>query len=333
MSHIYLRDRQVQQPMSPPGQEFFPGGATSPLTESQHIEVVEEFPTSWLVDCYQQDLGLDVALEFPEVKRLQLCRCLDSDVMFFYPTVSGSSQFYEQLQNFHWYYQTEKFEYRCAANWIQTGDRVLDIGCGSAHFAQYIPTASYYGLEPLFYPAANGMKKGLHVVTEGISKHAKDHSQAYDAVCAFQVLEHVRRPRTFLTSALSCLKPGGYLILGVPSADSYITKIPNFVLNAPPHHLTWWTDRALSHLAEQFQLSILDLVHAPVESWETRLYWMQRIISMFTPHEGSRFTASSSRRFLNRAAYLLAGCFSSIVKPSVEAQGSSVVMIAKKVKE
>ncbi len=137
-------------------------------------------------------------------------------------------------------------------------------------------------------------------------------------------------PKAFLVSALACLKPDGHLILGVPSGDSYITKIPNFVLNAPPHHNTWWTDRALCHLANQFQLSILDLAHAPLESWEIRLYWMQRIINMFSPHEGSHFTASSSRRFLNRVAYWLAGYFQANVKPKRDARGSSVVMIAKK---
>jgi hypothetical protein len=45
-------------------------------------------------------------------------------------------------------------------------------------------------------------------------------------------------------------KPGGLLCVGVPHIPSAITRIPNFLINAPPHHLTWWTRTALTDLAK-----------------------------------------------------------------------------------
>ncbi len=333
MSDTFLLENRVHAQEDETWQSSREGVPTCPLTGDQHIQVLEDIPTSLLVDCYQRDLGIDTAPEFPGVERLQLCRSLNSQVLFFHPTVTGSSDFYEQLQNCDWYYPTDKYEYQRAANWIKPGDRVLDIGCGAAHFATYIPDACYHGLEPHVPPGFHARHAGPHILSENMTRHAMTNSQTYDVVCAFQVLEHMGDPQSFLIAALACLKPDGLLIIAVPNAESYITRIPNFVLNAPPHHMTWWNPNALCHLADYFKLSILDLAYAPVEAWETRLYWMHRISSMFSLHANSYFTASPSRRLFNMAAYLVAGSIPNSCKPSIQAQGASVILIAKKTKD
>ena len=301
-----------------------------PLTGSRHIEVLEEFPTSLLTRCYQRDFGIDVASEFKGVDRLQLCRCLTSDLMFFYPCITGSPELYRQFQAFDWYYPEAKFEYDRASIWIQPGHHILDIGCGAAQLARKVPLASYTGLEPNNPSTKSEALAGVRMLSDTIAGHAQTHAQSYDVVCAFQVLEHVTDPREFLTDALACLKPEGILILGVPSAQSYVTRIVNFMLNAPPHHVTWWTDQALRYLADQFHLTILDLAHAPVEPWESRLYWMQRISRRLMPQSTAHFTESTHRQLLNILAYIAAGLMPSFVQPPASAHGSSVVMAAKK---
>ncbi len=327
-----MTDTQLMEsPVRPDKRKTNKLGPACPLTRSQDLEVLESFPSSLLIDGYQRDLGINVASEFLGIERMQLCRCLDSEVIFFYPTVTGSPEFYKQLQGFDWYYPTAKFEFQRAATWIKRGDRVLDIGCGAAEFASNIANGTYTGLEPNFVSEDKAGDPGIRILSETINNHSKVYAHAYDVVCAFQVLEHIGNPRTFLTAALACLKPDGLLILGVPNAESYITRIPNFVLNAPPHHITWWNNEALCHLADQFQLSILELAYAPVEPWETRLYWMQRISGLFSLQASSHFTESTSRRLLNMAAYVFAGYIHTRAKPPLEAQGASVVMIARKV--
>lgn len=312
------------------GQPFKPEPAC-PLTGSQNLHLLEEFPTSLLVTCYQRDLGINVAPAFQGIQRIQLFRCLDSNLIFFYPAVTGSSKFCKQLQTFDWYSPMGKFEHERAATWITPGERVLDIGCGAGQFATNIPEAAYTGLDPHLGLKDRSPNDHLLIIRETVTSHLLRNTQAYDVVCAFQVLEHLADPRTFLTAALACLQPDGLLILGVPSAESYVTRISNFVLNAPPHHVTWWTDAALYSLADQFNLSVRELSHAPVEAWESRLYWMHRITRGVFPQTSRYFTESTSRRLLNLAAYVLAGYIHTSAKPPVGAQGASVVMVAKKV--
>ncbi len=301
-----------------------------PLTGDPHVKVLEEIPTSLLSDIYRRDLNIDIISEFQGIESLSLCRSIRSDVIFFSPAIVGSSRFYQALRTFDWYYPSDKFEYDRAASWIRPGDHVLDIGCGSGYFSKYLTDVTYTGLEPEFLSSGLTSHPPLNIVAEEVTEHALTHHTAYDAVCAFQVLEHMPDPRSFISAALTCLKPGGLLILGVPSAESYVSQLINFTLNTPPHHVTWWTDQALWTVASQFSLELLSLEHAPVESWEQRLYWMQRIATTLMPTSAKRFNTMISQRLVNIAAYLTAGILTLTHSPPVSAQGASVVFIARK---
>jgi hypothetical protein len=61
----------------------------------------------------------------------------------------------------------------------------------------------------------------------------------------------------------------------MPSRDSAITEIPNFVLNAPPHHLNWWNEDALRALADCLDL-LTEAIEAGPFSFDTIIYWMGR---------------------------------------------------------
>ncbi len=319
-SHSTLQFGQINAPICP----LLPG---SPC------EILEEIPTSLLIDCYQRDLGLDVSTEFDDTEIIQLCRGLESNLTFFHPAIIGSQTFYQQLESFDWYSPQNKFEYDRAAECIRPGDQVLDVGCGVGHFAIQIPHAHYVGLRPQGSPHPRIKEQEVKFHTEHLSDHAAAHTEYYDAVCAFQVLEHITDPVLFAEELLRCLKPGGILVLGVPSAESYLTQLTNLVLNAPPHHVTWWTDQALRCLASQCDLEVLSLDHAPVEPWELRLYWMQRLSSAMTKSSKTHFTTSVSQRLLNIGAYLSAGVLETVMTAPPSIYGASVVLIARKQKK
>ncbi len=68
----------------------------------------------------------------------------------------------------------------------------------------------------------------------------------------------------------------------VPRWPSALTDIPNFVANGPPHHLTWWTERALYALAERFGLTVESVATLPPSPGGSFAYWMGRVAPKVT---------------------------------------------------
>jgi 2-polyprenyl-3-methyl-5-hydroxy-6-metoxy-1,4-benzoquinol methylase len=87
---------------------------------------------------------------------------------------------------------------------------------------------------------------GLDVSTEMIGVHVMKCEGGYDAVCSFQVLEHVSNVNAFVSDVVRALKIGGTLILGVPNNDAFLRLEKCPVLNAPPHHMGLWTKASLA---------------------------------------------------------------------------------------
>lgn len=230
------------------------------------LSTLEEILNPALIATYYAAfLHMNVQDEFRSMPPLGLYRCPETDLVHFYPTLEGSPKLYEQLEAFPWYYLPEKHEFEIARRHIQPGDSVLEIGCGEGHFAAHISNAKYTGLE--FNPRAVAVchQKGLKVLHESVEEHALKRIGRYDVVCTFQVLEHIADPRAFLRQALACLRPGGLLVLSVPAADSYVSCVPNDILNLPPHHQTQWSDKALRAVADCLALDLIAIEHCPLE--------------------------------------------------------------------
>jgi len=111
-------------------------------------------------------------------------------------------------------------EFMLAARKISRGDQVLDVGCGIASFRHAIPHASYVGIDPHF--GKNHTEDNIHAQTLG--EHLALHAGAYDAVCAFEVLEHLSTPGAMFADMMRAVRPGGLVIVGVPHLPSAFTR-------------------------------------------------------------------------------------------------------------
>jgi SAM-dependent methyltransferase len=245
-----------------------------PLCEEGDVERLQEFRRADLIKLYSVLLGSGVRAEFAglEGSTISFVRCMQCDIRFFTPTVVGSERLYELLQRFPWYYQDAKSEYDIAARYVGTGESVLEIGCGKAAFFHRVTALRYTGLE--VSAAAQQMARGLgaNVLRETVEQHARLNGGRYDVVASFQVLEHVAGPGAFLRAAVDCVRPGGRLIVSVPSEDSYLAAAQNYTLNMPPHHQTRWTDCALVTAGTLCGLEVVDLHHERLADEHCRAY-------------------------------------------------------------
>jgi SAM-dependent methyltransferase len=249
-----------------------------PLSNNGDVVLLETIKVKDLIALYQRELQLDVSINFKKVQDIGLYHCTSSDLRFFYPAIAGSSQFYDALQKVNWYYLDDKDEYDYACQFVAENSKVLEIGCGKAVFAQKLKTSHYTGLELSELARSKAIDKGIETLNESIHSHARNHASEYDVVCAFQVLEHVPEMHAFIQSSLDCLKPGGYLIYSVPSYDSFLAMARNNVWNLPPHHVSWWSDRCLSHLGQQFSLTTISIYHEPL----SKIHWVYYLTILIT---------------------------------------------------
>ena len=248
-----------------------------PLSGSSNVTLIEQINASDLIKMYNKFLKSDISKEFGDVKKIGYYHCIDSDLRFFYPMVTGSEKYYEHLQKNPWYYMDDKAEYYYANNFIKESDLVLEIGCGRGAFSQKISTKNYVGLEFSRKAKEIAFSNGIIIENESIQSHAVAHPAKYDVVCAFQVLEHISEIRSFIESSIKALKPGGLLIYSLPSADSFLSIMTNNVLNMPPHHVSFWSDKSLKHIAEIFGMKIVNIEHEKLAEWD-KVSWASSII-------------------------------------------------------
>ena len=275
----------------------------------------------------RRDMQLDVAGEFENIEAFERWHCDGCSLIFFTPWRPGSPAFYSTLSAYSWYQPENKWEYQAASDVIGSGLRILDIGCGDGRFHRAIPSTDYTGLETSMSAESEELAENARIYNQTLEQHGTQFAGAYDAVCAFQVLEHVTEPRRFIEQALRCLKPNGLLILGMPNHETYLGGLMNFALNSPPHHLTWWCDEALAALEQELQLTRVQLNHAPLEDWERDLYGMQQLYRWALPNR-ERYSSKTRWHWLIPMAYFGAKLTQVLRLTPTDATGSTMLWVA-----
>lgn len=219
-------------------------------------------------------LGIDISAFLPsQMERIDLLECRACGLRWYWPMIPGDAGFYEQLQRNEWYYQTGKPEHAYAATKVASNQRLLEIGCGAGAFAACLPpSVSYSGLEFNDSAVRRAVAAGLDVKHQSVDEEAATRPGSYDVVCHFQVLEHVSDVSGFMRACVAALKPGGQLMVTVPSEDSFLSIAGASWLNMPPHHVTRWTDRALTNLLTSLGVETESIWHEPVASFHAEWY-------------------------------------------------------------
>jgi SAM-dependent methyltransferase len=300
-----------------------------PVTGEPAVRLVQWIPADLLATLWRIIFKVDTRSSFGSQERFGLWES-PTGLRFFDPMTEGDhefyTQFYERLINRNlWLRDNIRHEFELAARRVKPGDRVLDVGCGFASFRLVIPQATYVGLDPNF--AGDSMVAGVY--NETLSDHLGAHAGSYDAVCAFEVLEHLKSPATMFADMVLAARPGGLVIVGVPHVPSALTRIPNFVLNGPPHHLTWWTKPALATLAERGGATVESIEHAQWNETDSLIYWVERCSPIRCTDVHFRHAWSWHAAAL---VGFLAGRFmrTMIKVPATTDEGASLLMVARR---
>ncbi len=244
------------------------------LCKSEDIIKVESLKKEDLKTLYKKKFGISVALNSDPI---YFYSCSNCGLKFFYPIESGDESFYESLQKFDWYYMQDKPEFEIVIPWLKEADSVLEVGAGTGSFAEYAELKRYTGLEFNDAAISEAYRQGRTLLKESIQQHASKGGQ-YDAVVCFQVLEHVPNVQEFLKNCIDCVKPGGRLIVAVPSHDGFCGSTTNNALDMPPHHITHWSKRSLESVADIFGVMCISIEHEPIASYH--FDWAQKTLML-----------------------------------------------------
>jgi SAM-dependent methyltransferase len=298
-----------------------------PITGLPARRRIQPVSTRLIIDLWRGAFGVKTEQQLAGIDHFELWES-PCGLVFFEPMLAGNEAFYVDLHRrggFHRILSAPRqarAEFTCIAELVRPGDKVLDVGCGEGALAPYLPDATYVGLDP----NPHTTEPRLDIRCETIARHAASHSEEYDLVCAFHVIEHVSDPLDFARCLVQCMRPGGRLCMVVPHRVSALTDIPNFVLNAPPHHLSWWNEGALQALSRRLDLVVEVLEPVPF-SFDSLIYWMGRLAPKLT---GERYFRA---HWIWHAAlvwsWLAGSACNALIRVPLSARPSGLMLIAR----
>lgn len=249
------------------------------LCGSGGVQTVDQFRFSDLRHLYFETCEVDIAecLDAPYKEELvYLYRCDECGLEFYPPGLCGNQKLYDALNKFDYYYMKDKWEFGIALQEIKSSYDILEVGCGPGLFLDRVigtyPEKRVKGLELNADSVRICRGKGLEVEERTIEDFSAVGANTFDAVCAFQVLEHVQNPGMFLELAFRCLKREGLCVITVPNARGFTQYAVNDFGNMPPHHLTRWTADVIRRVAAINGTTIERIVEEPVADYHKEWY-------------------------------------------------------------
>ena len=134
--------------------------------------------------------------------------------------------------------------------WIRPQGRWLDVGCANGVFVREAAAlgAQAEGVELSSVAVAQAVEAGLPVRCGALEDVAA--GPDFDCITAFDVLEHVLDPLTFLQDISTRLKPGGHAALTMPDKSSIYARLmgSRWWFYIPEEHLHYFDHKIIRAL-------------------------------------------------------------------------------------
>jgi 2-polyprenyl-3-methyl-5-hydroxy-6-metoxy-1,4-benzoquinol methylase len=209
-----------------------------------------------------------------EKDHMRVVRCSTCDLVYVNPAfdeahykkVYRSTEYQEILRDLGIHshqYRVERFGRErvdiMARHLASARPRMLDVGCSTGFVVEAARQRGWDAVGLDLNPSAVefGRSRGLDL--RGVAlEDAEFEPASFDAVCLFDVLEHLLDPVRTLRACVRLVRPGGILFLYVPNYDSasrlLMGKDAHFIW--PTHHLNYYTPTTIQDLLRRQGLRI-----------------------------------------------------------------------------
>ncbi len=221
-------------------------------------------------------------------QKYRLLRCGVCDLVYS-DRLDVPAALYDQAYDHHTFYQAYFRQAQAAASKHRThiawawryffrhaiprgGGRLLDIGCATGAFLMAAKNRGWnpQGLD--VSPAAVQVARDVVGVDVGVGtlESFAFPGATFDAVTAWEVLEHLPDPRSFLKEINRVLRPGGVVALSTPNWRSPWERRTKDDNRRPPYHLTYWSAGPIARL-------LLDSGFTDVMTREKPIAWSEEV--------------------------------------------------------
>ncbi|MBI3627210.1 MAG: methyltransferase domain-containing protein [Candidatus Sungbacteria bacterium] len=146
-------------------------------------------------------------------------------------------------------------------NRITKKGKILDIGAGPGIFLDEARLRGWEVTGIELSEAAVGIAKnryGIRIIEGALDALHVFPDHSFDAITAFDVIEHLEEPKELLQEAARLLTADGILVLTTPKFDSLLSRVLRSRWYAIlPAHLFYFTNRGIEHLIEDSQFYLI----------------------------------------------------------------------------
>ena len=152
--------------------------------------------------------------------------------------------------------------------------RLLDVGCSRGLFVEAAAHSGFRaeGVEPAPRLAAAAREAGLNVHT-GLLEEQRFPAESFDAVTLFEVVEHLKDPRSLLSECHRILRPGGILLLSTGNTDSWTVSVVGarwdyFQIALDGGHISFFNPESIRQLAQACGFAVARIETSRVKFYE-----------------------------------------------------------------
>lgn len=247
----------------------------SPLSSQENVTHLKTISASEVISAWKERYEIDIKSELSDCTEISLYKCNNSELNFFKPSnIAGSDKLYKILGDLDWYYIPDKWEHKIALKDLRDHKRILEVGCGSGYFLEQLSqnNTDVSGIELNEQAVSIAKSKGLFVSRINLNELVLNELESFDAVCSFQVLEHIAEPKEFLVSLVDLVKKGGKIILSVPNSKCFSQYSTDNLLDQPPHHMTQWCRESFEYLNSILPIYVKHIYYEPLAEYHVDWY-------------------------------------------------------------
>ncbi|MBU4351202.1 class I SAM-dependent methyltransferase [Candidatus Parcubacteria bacterium] len=202
-------------------------------------------------------------------RQYEICYCQNCDLEFYRDLKETPTQYYQELYQ-DW--SIEGISLRGLVWGHKQGLKLikqrfkkqkvslLDIGCAQGLFVKKAAKAGIqaWGIDinPDLVKIARKTHNCQTVYCANLQNLDQCLSQKFDIITLVDVLEHLPGPRQYLEQIKKHLKENGLVFISLPNRYCQPKFLP-IGGDLPPHHLTWWSKKALFHALETAGYQVL----------------------------------------------------------------------------